>query len=367
MKKLSFSAGVAAAALALASVFPVANTWANTAEYDSNLSAVTITRNVQGVSNPVTNTFTYTITNTDKPSGATVTNAPTTASVVFDNTAPVNNTATKSTTVSFANANYSTIGDYAFTISETGSTDTTNFPVDTSNNDYTALVQVRYYVNPTTNVPDTSRFVAYIVLDNNQGDKVGGADFSTLEATWGANAAMTFFQIHAITTGNAADPAKCFAYNITVPTGNGVAAGDQFSVNNSTDCTGGDTIITAGTPATIYLKHDDTAVIGQGNRAGGNQVPIGASYTITKADTSDGYTTTMDDNEVTTVTKTTVATTADDFATASLTEIENNKNAEPVTGIVTNVWTYIVLMIAGLLGFFLIARRKKTNENQQQK
>ncbi len=366
MKKHSLFAGVAAAALALASVLPAANTWANTAEYNGGLNAITITRNVSGVTNPVTNTFTYTITNTDKPSGATVTNAPTTASVAFSNTAPVSNTATKSTTVSFTNANYSMIGDYTFTISETGSTDTTSYPIDTDNNDYTAIVQVRYYVNPSTNVPDTSRYVAYVVLENKEGNKVGGADAGSLEATWGSAAARTYFQIHATTTGNAADPSKCFAYTVNIPAGNGVAAGDTFTVISSTDCTGSAEAVTAGTAATIYLKHNDSATIGERTRATGNQVPIGASYTITKTDTSDGYTTTMDGNSVTTVTKTTVATTATNFATASLTEIENNKNADPMTGIATNIWTYIVLMIAGFFGFFLIARRKKANENQQQ-
>ena len=366
MKKHSLFAGAAAAALALASILPVANTWANTAEYDGGLNAITITRNVSGVSNPVTNTFTYTITNTDKPSGATVTNSPTSASVVFNNTTPTNNTATKSTTVSFANANYSMIGDYTYTIAETGSTDTTSYPIDTSNNDYTAVVQVRYYVNPSTNVPDTSRYVAYIILENKEGNKIGGADAGTLEATWGSEAARTYFQIHAITTGNAADPSKCFAYSVNIPTGNGVAAGDTFKVTSSTDCTGGAATITAGTAATIYLKHDDTATVGERDRAAGNQMPIGASYTITKTDTSDGYTTTMDGNSVTTVTKTTVATTAANFATASLTEIENNKNDDPLTGIATNVWTYIILMVAGFFGFFLIARRKKDDEEQQQ-
>ena len=62
MKKLSFAAGVSAIALAVSTIFPVAGVFANTATYDGNNYTVTLERNVTNVHNPVTNTFTYTIT-----------------------------------------------------------------------------------------------------------------------------------------------------------------------------------------------------------------------------------------------------------------------------------------------------------------
>jgi len=365
MKKLSLFASVAAATLAIASIFPVANTWANTAEY-TGPSTITLSHEVSNVTNAVTNDFTYTITNTVKPDGATVSGAPTTATVSFNNVTPVDNKAKASTSINFANADFSKVGDYTFTITESTSTDATNYPIDASKNDYSAIVQVRYYTDPTTNVADTSRYVAYIALENKDGDKIGSHTDSTLDATWGSAAARTYFQIGTTTTGNLSDPSTCFAYEISIPAGNGVTAGDEFAINSSTSCTGGATSVTAGTPATIYLKHGDSATVGQNGTT--NQLPVGASYTITKTDTTDEYKTYIDGSttESRTITKTTVPITDTNFASTSLTEIENNKNTDPMTGIVTNVWTYIILMIVGFFGFILLARRKKDDEEQQQ-
>ena len=168
MKKLSFAAGVAAIALSFATIFPAAGVFANTiATGDLTGNPITLRRSVSGITNPVTNTFSYTVTSSSTPTGASVTGYPTSASIAFNNVSPTSGTAEQTTTLDFSAANYSAVGDYEFTITESASTNVSNYPIDTADNDYTAIVSVRYYTDPTTNVPDNTRYVASIVLENN--------------------------------------------------------------------------------------------------------------------------------------------------------------------------------------------------------
>ena len=369
MKKLSFASGVAAIALAAASIFPAAGVYANTvASTDYIGNPVTLTRTVSGVTNNVTNTFGYTITNTSKPTGSSITNAPSSASIIFNNAAPTGNplVASQSTTVDFSAVNYSKVGDYEFTLHENSSTDATNYPIDAEHNDYKAVVQVRYFTDSTTNVPNNDRYVATIYIKDKNDNKVTSG-----VATWGNAAARTYIEAVATTTGNMAETDECFAYTINIATGNGVAAGDQFAITSNTACQNSATSVTAGNAATVYLKDGESLTVGSSN--GAYQLPVGASYTWTKTGTSDGYTTKMDGSNATTATKTTVVvptpgdTTAQAaFNTNNHTDIENNKQSDPLTGIVTNFWFYLVLLIIGAFGIIVFMRKKQDDEEQQQ-
>ncbi|MBO4855140.1 hypothetical protein J5500_01890 [Candidatus Saccharibacteria bacterium] len=370
MKKLSFASGVAAIALAAASIFPAAGVFANTvASTDYTGNPVTLTRTVSGVTNNVTNTFGYTITNTSTPTGGSVTNAPTAASIVFSNTAPSGTpaAATQSTTVDFSAANYSKVGDYEFTIHENSSTDATNYPIDAEHNDYKAVVQVRYYTDG-SNVPDNTRYVATIYIKDKNGDKVTSG-----VATWGSAAARTYIEVEATTTGNMADTNECFAYTINIPAGNGVVAGDHFTiVSNSTCQETSATSVTAGTPATVYLKHGESLTVGVNN--GANELPVGAKYTITKTNASDDYiekfdgSTASSSGEKTTVAVPTPGDTAAEaaFDANNHTDIENNLQSNPLTGIVTNFWFYLVLLIIGAFGFIIFMRKRQDDEEERQ-
>ena len=105
-----------------------------------------------------------------------------------------------------------------------------------------------------------------------------------------------------------------------------------------------------------------------------SQLPVGANYTLTKTGADDGYTTKIDGNAGTTISKITVATGNTDcesnadgegcFDENNHTDFENNKQADPLTGIVTNFWFYLMLLIIGLVGFFIISRKRKEEENQ---
>ena len=351
MKKISFAAGVTAIALAIATVFPAAGVFANTvanADYTGN--PITLRRTISGVSNPVTNTFTYTISETSTPDGSSTTNAPTGATIAFNSATPSDHEVSASTTINFANTNYSKVGDYVYKLTESASSDAANYPIDTANNDYKVTVQVRYFTDG-AGVPNNNRYIAYVIVENNANTKVS-------EATWGSSAARTYIQANAITTGNMAELDKCFAYTIDILITGAVARGDTFTILSNTECTGGDATVSAGTPAVVYLKHGESATIGIANRAN-YQLPVGANYAWTKTDTSDGYTTKMDEFERRSITKIAAATDAPTFEANNITEIENNKQSDPLTGIVTNYWFYLMLLIAGLCGLYVINRQSK--------
>ena len=70
-------------------------------------STVTVTRNVTGVTNPVTNTFGYTITeDSGYNTAGTVTGSPTISNIVFNGTTPSGGTATETGTVNFAGVSF---------------------------------------------------------------------------------------------------------------------------------------------------------------------------------------------------------------------------------------------------------------------
>ena len=355
MKKF-FSAGVAAIALA-AATFPATGAFAATiATGDYTGNPITLRRTITNVTNPVNNTFDYTIAKSTTPTGGDVTGFPTSASIAFNNAAPTSGSVQASTTVSFVSANFTKVGDYEFTITESGSSDVSNYPIDTTNNSYKALVQVRYYVDSNTGIPDNSRYTGYAVIYNKSNAKVS-------EATWTSGSSYTYIQATAKTTGNLGETDECFAYTIDID--NATFSGTYaIDINPTTNpCANSATTVTAGTPATVYLKNGDTVRVGY--NGGTYQLPVGVEYTITDINGSDGYTTKMDNATKDSVIKTTVASDAPTFGTANTTAIENNKNQDPVTGIVTNFWFYIMLLVAGIIGFFIISRRKQEDEQQQ--
>ena len=353
MKKLSFAAGVSAIALAVSTIFPVAGVFANTATYDGSSNIVTLERSVTNITNPVTNTFTYSVT-TGADNPGTVTGYPTSATIEFNNVAPTGTTATQTTTLDFSNADFSKVGDYTFKIAETMSTDSANYPIDTAHNDYLVEVRVRYHVDA-NNIPDNNIYEASVAILNKDNDKV-------TKATWTSGAAFTYIETTAITTGNMAEKDHCFEYTISIPAAGAVTSQSAYAINSDTTCPNGATSISGGSTATVYLRHGDTLTIGQNN--GANQIPVGTSYTITKVGDEE-YTTKMDGTETNTVTKVTVAVDDDEFDTKNKTEIENNKQSDPLTGIVTNFWFYLILLMIGAFGiFFIIARRKNDDEEE---
>ena len=336
MKKLSFFAGVSAIALAATTLLPAIGAYAQTATYLTS-DEITLTRTVSGVTNPVTNTFTYTMT-ADSNNPGTVTGMPSPIQIVFNNTAPNgSNVATATSTLDLGNLDYSAVGDYSWTISETGSTDTTNFPLDSDT--YTITVSVRYVVDA-NNVP-TGAYEASI---------------KPVTPTWDSEAERTRLEIEADTKGNLADTSLCFEYTINVAGNTNDVYHLDYVSGGGSDCTN-PSQITANTDTVIRLKHGDGILVG--NIGGNYELPVGASYTISKNDTNDGYTNTINSQSN--------SYTGTAQSGGERVSIVNTKEADPVTGIVTSAWFYIILLSIGAFGlfFFIIARRRNDDEEQQ--
>lgn len=308
----------------------------------NNVTTLPIKRTINNVSNNVTNTFTYTITqNANNPTGAT--GLPTSATIVFNNTVPTSNTVEESGTVDFSGATFTTAGDYEFTISETESTNPTNFPIDPTT--YTIIAAVRY---------DSNHALEATLLQevrNNGGTKT--------DATWEYNAQRTHFEITETTSGNMADVNKCFEYTLNIPAGNGVTAGDTFTASVTSSCTGNPSTITAGTPETIRLASGDTAVIGSSSGVA-EQIPIGAGYTLTLV-ADDGYTATFNNESMTAGTAKTVTGLVGpldtDFDTKNKANLALTKSSDIPTGIFTNVWTYVVILGISATGIAVVSKK----------
>lgn len=370
MKKLSFAAGVVAIALAVSTIFPVAGVFANTATYDGTNNRVTLRRNVTGVTNPVTNTYTYTISpksNYTQP--GTATTVPSSATIAFNGVTPTSGTATQTAVIDLASVDFSKVGDYIYTVTETASSNSTNYPVD-STNSYDIQISVRYQVDA-NNVPNNNVYLATVSIKNNTNSS------KVTEAVWTSGTTYTYIEATATTTGNMAEKEECFEYTIDIPAENGVAGSfviDIVPATGTSACTGSASSVTAGTPATIKLKHGDTVHVGY--NGGAYQLPAGAKYTITKTNSGDEYIEKFDSTNGSTTTKTAVAvsnTSCDEnnedgegcFSKNNVTNIENNKQASPLTGVITNFWFYLMLLIIGAFGLFIFLRKKQDNEEQQ--
>lgn len=313
-----------------------------------DITTIPITRTITGVSNPVTNTFTYTVTpNAGNPSGAS--GIPTSASIAFSSASPDSSHSVTSTgALDFSNATFTTAGDYYYTVTETGSTDSSNFPLD--NTTYTAIASVRYAVNG--GVPDPNTLVVTLLQDM---QRTGGGKEP---AVWQSEAPRTYFEILAQTTGNIADINHCFVYTLNIPTGSGISSGDTFSVSTASECTNPSTII-AGQNTTVRLKHNDTLRVG-GTGSTVSQLPVGSGYNITLTD-AEGYTATFNGSTMTAGTPQSVtglvAVSSPDFNTKNKAVVTLSKSADVPTSVFTNVLMYLAIFGIGLSGVIYAARK----------
>ncbi len=327
-------------------------TYAATTTFDQNIDSIPFTRNVTGVSNPVTNTFTYTITaDSDNPDVAT--NGPAgSTTVVFDATAPVSNTATESGVIDFSGVTFNRTGDYYFTITETSSTNSSLYPVDSAT--YTAQVSVRYAV--VGGVTDPNTFV--VTLAQNM-QKTGGDKEA---AVWSSASPRTYFELSAKTTGNSADVNHCFTYTLNIPAVNGISAGDSFAIGGAT-CDGNPATVTAGQDTAIKLKSDDVVTVGLLNNSLG-QLPIGSGYTITLVD-AEGYEVAINGTDTTAGTAQTVSgLVAQDDAdfNDNNSEFELTKNIAVLTGVFSNTLVYIAIFGVGALGLIYFSRKNSSRK-----
>ena len=361
---------------------------------------VDIKRNVTDVTDPVVNTFTYTIApdTTYNPAGSTVTGYPTTATITFNGTGtaiPVSGTAYESTNVSFAGTDFNKPGDYRFKVTETGTTDATTYPLDT---DYLYIyVQVRNVLDA-NNVP-TGDFKATVLKQGTE-----NTDDTKADITFEQSANLTYLQLSKEVTGNVADKDKFFKFEVTFTStvtpnpmeGRIISVTGAHSDDGTAAVTGTDTHTVTNGKITIWLKHGETVKIGQ-TATGTNQIPIGTTYTIAESERTGtilGQTetyktyidvpvanitaTTPEDADATLdAAKTAVATppaqTDPNYATmlaafnaGNVTSYVNNLEADPLTGIFYNFWPYILLLTLGAIGAYIIVKVSKEKEEVEQ-
>lgn len=314
------------------------------------VTRIRITREITNVSNPVTNTFGYTITpDANNPTGAT--NLPTSATIQFTPSTPsgLGGTVEDYGFIDFSGASFTKPGDYYFTVRETSSSDPTNYPVDPTV--YTAVASVRF-----NNSMDTLlvTLVQKMVKDGTS---------NKVDAIWSSAAPRTYLEIAASTTGNVADLDLCFDYVVNIPTGNGIALGDNFTVSTESSCANNPAQISAGSDTTISLKNGDTIKVGLSGNT--NQMPIGSGYSIKLSD-AQGYTATFNGAEMQANVAQTVsglvAVNDSNFNSKNKAAIVLRKDADVYTGIVNNVWTYVVILAIGATGTIIAvnqARRRK--------
>lgn len=225
---------------------------------------ITIQRTIDNLFNPDEVTFTYTITPAvSNPEGAR--NAPTSATIAFTGAETiVNKQVKKSGTLSFANVEFSRPGDYVYIIAETG-TDNTAFATD-STNMYTAIISVRNETNA-SGIP-TGNFSASMILKDKDNTKVDGVSGDDPIASFIASvnsSKFTHFEIENIVEGNIADDDIYFAYTINIKgyTGTYPITGIDHQVEYEGTMVTQPTEVIGNTETTFYLKHGQTAVIGK--------------------------------------------------------------------------------------------------------
>ena len=311
-----------------------------------------ITRKVSGVSNPVSNVYSYTITaDSDNPAAAT--GFPSTSTITFSSVAPVSNVATATSTLDFSSTNYTQVGDYYYTIAESSSSNAGTYPKTDAT--YKAVVSVRYAVDG-NNVPtgDLVATVAAQVL--NSSDTKQNAEITT-------GSSRTHIEASQEVKGNSADVNKCFKYQLDIPAKGTLAlAGDTYTVSTSSTCEGNTAAATVGGTNYFYLKHGDTITVGLNGAV--DEMPIGLDYTIaltSKDDYENPVFNGVQQSSLSTPTKTTVALTDSNFNAANKTPISIEKNISPKTGVLVSVFPFIILAALAGAGAIYVSSKAKKN------
>lgn len=304
---------------------------------------ITVTRKVQGVTNPVTVTYGYTIAyKGDGPNGG-VTGNPTISNIVFNNAAPnASNEVSQTGTIDLSGVSFTEAGIYTWTITESSSSDPTTYPkAPTDADSYEFQVKVTYQdVNGVrTLVPEIVNQV-----------KAEGATEKTDEIQFPIPSEFVYLTLTKTVTGDMGDQDHPFEFTVNVA-GN---TGDTYVVSGSRN---GTTSISANTDTVLTAKHGDTITIGRTD-AGLNQIIKNSNYTITESDTAAvPYTTTVDGTQSSTRVASKTATADGENPTTFVNDYTNSVD----TGVFLNIAPFVVLIAVAIVGIVMI---KKTSNKE---
>ena len=317
--------------------------------------SITIQRTVEGVTNPVSNTFTY-LVEPDENNPAPTSGYFNTVSLVFNGEVPdANNKVTQTAQLDMSNVAFSQVGDYRFKIKEDISSNSIVFPLD-SVHEYYVCVSVRNevsYNRPTGNLIAT---LAMQVEDAATGEKT--------DATFNAKASFTYIQISKEVTGNAARTDEYFRFRIRM---DHAPAGERYVISGQDTVVeyNGESINTqnefiVGEENIIYLKHGQTAYIGISGDL--YQIRHGTDYSFSE-DVPDGYAVTLNDRNGVSSGTGVVASFVDDGVLPMNNKVRfvNHKESAVLTGVSTAVVPISILAVIGV-GSFVIARKLRKSE-----
>ena len=326
-------------------------------------SSVTIMREVSGVSNPVTATFSYAMVPDDN-NPASIEGLDTvgvTMNAVVPNS---DGQARIEQSIDLSNLTFTKVGDYKIHVHEVYSSNSKNYPVDELDS-YKILISVR---NVTENGVPTGELIATLVnqVEGSSGDKYGAMAFTS-------EANRTSITLTKSLSGNAADTDEYFKFRIDFEN---ATVGDVFTIfgQDSVVTYHGETIVTqtqyvVGQDNYVYLKGDQTVEIGSDGEFK-LELPIGLRYTITELDAQD-YQTYIDSSTAEgkiSPRKTTAAMitdtrdiTSDDPDVQNKTYFENVKNTTVMTGISAVILPFVGLALIGITStcaYIAISRKK---------
>ena len=303
----------------------------------------TITRTVSHVSNNVSNTFTYTITpDSNNPSGG-ATGVPTTATVVFTNQAPdaQTKTATQTGTINLSEAVFTKVGDYKYTVTETGSTDATNYPL--ASESYTIQVSVRF------DTANPSQKVVTINAKDSQGTKL-----STANLPFSSESQLASIAISKTVTGNMGDIEQYFKVKLNIAG----TSGDVYTITGqSYQGQDVETTYTVGKTGDqyIYIKHGETVYIGKDGNDG--QIRTGVTYSFTEDGTGEAALYETKINGSTTPSKSSGNLTV---ATTNSNTIVNDYDEPTMTGVFLKILPYVVIVAIAVAGIvYMVVRNNK--------
>ena len=309
----------------------------------------TISRTINGVSNTVTNNYTYTITaDSSNLSGAT--GIPTGATISFNNETPASNKVTKTAKINFAGARFVKNGDYKYIVTESASSNASTYPVDT-NNKYTIVISIR---NSTSNIVEkTATIYGYsgegasmTKLDDGSGPGSG----TTLN--YETTADNTMIEFTADVEGNMASIDEYFKIKVTI-NGN---PGDTYTIEGQS-YPGDDkqTVYTVGEDNYIYVKHGETVTIG--NNEDLKEIPKGLTYNFVLQGAEE-YETYINDSPNNSKSSGNLSTSNDNSNT-----ITNKFEQDAITGKYLRVLPYVLIITIAIVAIiYLIVRKNKKSE-----
>ncbi len=310
-------------------------------------TTVTVTKTLEGITNPVSVTFGYQVTAAEGNPAAVSGTLPLTASIVFNNAAPNEDDEVIGTTeVDFAGLSFPKVGDYKFIISEVSTTNSTLYPI--SNDKYYLYVSVRNGEGDT--LVATVAQQGILTTDETQ---------TKVDVVYPSPVNLTYITVEKRVTGNMADKTEYFKFKVNIEGGN---TGDTYTIigqdtnvtyNGSTFAA--PTTYTVGQDNYVYLQHGQTATIGLYKNSI-PQIPVNVKYSFVEQDAStyetyvDGSTT----KSKTSAEKTTVLTAANNKTT-----FVNNKEEATFTGVVVTIAPYVAVVAIAALGIVVVKKSKR--------